>query len=429
MRRAGTFLLLLAGLLTGWLLGHTAETVAGVSRAPRTVTVVERVEVKVPVPGERVTVVERLPVVRSAAKVEPGVHAPLEPVEVEPGLGLLEFDGNCGDEICEAAIPYVDIWGDECSEEGEDVDEGIQHFTLVPGVYDLVWSHANFDQERFARVHIAAGHVTRVAASEPFTRDQCWIPPGLGAVVIRVFDLAGDPVAVDDLTLARPDLTGELEEEDLYIEEWGFARTVLLPGEYLLRVGAHRMRVFIEAGRTTEVAVRPGWQGELRFDREPEGSIDLQPVGDDDAEIDCVAMEEYRFLFLRPGRYRVRHQLGIESSWRPVGEVDIRARQEVTFELPPLPEGEVVVIMHGIGDTGFEATLKAEPLDAQPGAVPIVRQLKSKNWSLPVSMKLVALHPGRWRVHAAVNGFRPTERVVTVGEERVTLRLWLEPEQ
>jgi hypothetical protein len=126
----------------------------------------------------------------------------------------------------------------------------------------------------------------------------------------------------------------------------------------------------------------------------------------------------------------VEHKLGIESNWRPMGEVDIRARQAVAFTLPPLPEGEVIVGLYTADSPrSFEATLRADPLDGQPGAVPVLRQIKTKGMGLPFSAKLVALHPGHWRVHAKVDGFHAVERVVEVGEKRVNLQLWFDPEQ
>ena len=434
MSRAGTLFLLFAGLLTGWLVGHGAETVAGVSRAPRTVTVVERVEVRVLEPGQPSPAAQRIPVVRptpdrlrDAPPVQP--VAALEPGLLDPGLGLVEFDGRCGDEICEAEIPYVDLWGDECEEEGETVSEGVQHFALVPGEYDLVWNHAHMEPRRFARVRVGAGHVTRVAASEPFRREQFWISPGQGSADLRVLDLAGEPVGADYLYIGRPDPFGDWEELELATEEDGRVWTELHPGEYVLRIGDHRVRVFVEANRTTEVTVRPGWQGELRFDREPEGTVTLErlPMGST-TEPHCESLDELRFLFLQPGRYRVMHQLGIESGWRPMGDIDVRAREAVTFQLPALPQGEVVVGLYTTNSpSSFEATLEADPLDGQPGAVSVFRHIKTRGMGMPFAAKLPALHPGRWRVRASVGGFYPAERVVEVGDESGRVNFSLEP--
>lgn len=301
-------------------------------------------------------------------------------------------------------------------------EDGIARAELYPGACDVLWNVPGSSSPVQVRVGVREGETIRLRARGVDPSQQP--ASGLGRVDVVVRALDGEPMQGVVVDVIGRGVWGE-DLIDRKTDAGGAVRFEVVPGSYVVRVGAREERVEVHEGVTSGVALGHLDEGCVVIPGEPQDFLYLRRVGGDIVEGDCRRWwtRDGGFAFVRPGEYEVLFQARHQAEKRCVGRVDVQPRRATVLEWAP-PSGRLNVTLDGPvgGDPPRDHTLQLWALEGQvdPPTLTV-----SASWALrggggtrrpafPGDAAFLALPDGQYRLRFDAKGYLPEERLVGI---------------
>lgn len=301
-------------------------------------------------------------------------------------------------------------------------EDGIARAELSPGACDVLWSAPGSSSPVQVRVEVREGETIRLRARGVDPSQQP--PPGLGRVDVVVRALDGEPMQGVVVDVIGRGVWGE-DLIDRKTDPGGAVRFDVVPGSYVVRVGAREEHIEVHEGVTSDVVLGYLDEGCVVIPGDPQDFLYLRRVGGEIVEGDYQRWwtKDGGFAFVRPGEYEVLFQARHQAEKRCVGRVDVQPRRATVLEWAP-PSGRLNVTLDGPvgGAPPQEQTLQ---LWALGGQVDPPTLTVSASWALrsaggtrrpafPGDAAFLALPDGQYRLRFDGSGFLPEERLVEI---------------
>jgi len=379
-------------------------------------------------PAAPPTFIEALP---APAPVSPA-PAPTEvPADPSDGIGWLEVS-RVGAPRFEEITLYAPSLRGEWQDVEFDLDEPVTRMEVAASRYRILARAKGDLSPRTWHFVIGPGATVRIDLGAAPTPDLFPIPAGLGRLDFEVHDMEGAPLAGAKLLVRRQGPPSG--EDDEIANEEGRGRLHLIPGRYLVAMGAQHRTVQVEAGAAAEVVFRYADEGEVVLDESIGRGAFLEFVrGDEGPHASRVHATTLfgsptpRLVYVRPGPHLVRLDDGCRDR-PPLGEIDVRPGSVIRFGAG-LPEGSLEVHMKGChAASRFPLEITA-PDGATFRAGLSYRLICSANGdsTTDVVTEIPHLPRGRYRVRFECSGFEPAAAEADVGEDAASVTLETRP--